>query len=544
MKRKLLKVIGISFLIYVVLSWIIPVGTYSNGELTTNGIDPVGLIDLFNAPIQAFITFILYGVVFATIGGLYGVMERTGALEKVTDRMSHAFEGKERVFLVITVVLFTLLSSITGLILPLFVLVPLFAAVLFAMNFDKVTVLASTVGSLLVGSVASTYGFNITGYTANLLALDMNNQIVAKVILLVLLTIVLCAVVLMTSKKDMKKELKEAKMNKEEKEVKEVKEEKKVKASETKTAKKKAAATSSKKTSKESTKKAPKTTAKKASTKTTGKKKSTKGKANTKAFAVAKPVKKVSEKSKVSAVPMVIIFLLMLIVCLIGMYNWYYSFGIEVFSNIHEAIMGVQIGDFPIFEHLLSGVSELGYWSNIDLAAMMIIASAIIAWIYRLSFNDYMESFIAGVKKWLPTAIYAALASVILYILYQASYAGTGTLVDTINAKIFDLTDGFNVLTTGAASLIGSFFYNDLYYLLAALTSFVSGFDAASLSVAGLLIQSVYGVAMLIFPTSVILVAGLSLFDVSYKEWMKYIWKFALIALLLVLLTCGIVTLL
>lgn len=544
MKRKLLKVIGISFLIYVVLSWIIPVGTYSNGELTTNGIDPVGLIDLFNAPIQAFITFILYGVVFATIGGLYGVMERTGALEKVTDRMSHAFEGKERVFLVITVVLFTLLSSITGLILPLFVLVPLFAAVLFAMNFDKVTVLASTVGSLLVGSVASTYGFNITGYTANLLALDMNNQIVAKVILLVLLTIALCTVVLMTSKKDMKKELKEAKMNKEEKEVKEVKEEKKVKASETKTAKKKAAPTSSKKTSKESTKKAPKTTAKKASTKTTGKKKSTKGKANTKAFAVAKPVKKVSEKSKVSAVPMVIIFLLMLIVCLIGMYNWYYSFGIEVFSNIHEAIMGVQIGDFPIFEHLLSGVSELGYWSNIDLAAMMIIASAIIAWIYRLSFNDYMESFIAGVKKWLPTAIYAALASVILYILYQASYAGTGTLVDTINAKIFDLTDGFNVLTTGAASLIGSFFYNDLYYLLAALTSFVSGFDAASLSVAGLLIQSVYGVAMLIFPTSVILVAGLSLFDVSYKEWMKYIWKFALIALLLVLLTCGIVTLL
>lgn len=544
MKRKLLKVIGISFLIYVVLSWIIPVGTYSNGELTTNGIDPVGLIDLFNAPIQAFITFILYGVVFATIGGLYGVMERTGALEKVTDRMSHAFEGKERVFLVITVVLFTLLSSITGLILPLFVLVPLFAAVLFAMNFDKVTVLASTVGSLLVGSVASTYGFNITGYTANLLALDMNNQIVAKVILLVLLTIALCTVVLMTSKKDMKKELKEAKMNKEEKEVKEVKEEKKVKASETKTAKKKAAATSTKKASKESTKKTPKTTTKKAGTKTTGKKKAAKGKSNTKAFAVAKPVKKVSEKSKVSAVPMVIIFLLMLIVCLIGMYNWYYSFGIEVFSNIHEAIMGVQIGDFPIFEHLLSGVSELGYWSNIDLAAMMIIASAIIAWIYRLSFNDYMESFIAGVKKWLPTAIYAALASVILYILYQASYAGTGTLVDTINAKIFDLTDGFNVLTTGAASLIGSFFYNDLYYLLAALTSFVSGFDAASLSVAGLLIQSVYGVAMLIFPTSVILVAGLSLFDVSYKEWMKYIWKFALIALLLVLLTCGIVTLL
>lgn len=534
MKRKLLKVIGISFLIYVVLSWIIPVGTYANGELTTKGIDPVGLIDLVNAPIQAFITFVLYGVVFATIGGLYGVMEKTGALEKVTDRMGHAFEGKEKVFLVVTIILFTLLSSITGLILPLFVLVPLFAAVLFAMNFDKVTVLASTVGALLVGSVASTYGFNITGYTANLLALDMNNQIVAKVILLVLLTIALCVVVLMTSKNNMKKELKEAKVNKAKKEVKEVKKVKEVK-SETKTAKK---------TSKDSTKKASKTSTKKASTKTAGKKKTTKGKSNTKAFAVVKPVKKVSAKSKVSAIPLVIIFLLMLIICLIGMYNWYYSFGIDVFNKMHEAIMGVKIGDFPIFEHLLSGVSELGYWSNIDFAVMMVIASAIIAWIYKLSLNDYVESFIAGVKKWLPTAIYAALASVILYILYQASSAGTGTFVDTMNAKIFSLTDGFNVVTTGVASLMGGFFYNDLYYLLASLTTFISGFDATSLSIAGLLIQSVYGIAMLIFPTSVILIAGLSLFDVSYKEWMKYIWKFLLVAFLLVLITCRILILL
>ena len=380
MKKKLLKVIGISFLIYVILSWIIPVGTYSNGELTTNGIDPVGLIDLFNTPINAFITFILYGVVFVTIGGLYGVMEKTGALEKVTDSMSRVFKGKEKGFLILTVILFAVLSSLTGLILPLFALVPLFAAVLFAMNYDKLTVVASTVGSLLVGSVASTYGFNITGYTKNLLGLDMNNQIVAKVILLVILIIILIVIVLTSSKKNMKKELKEAKTSKVEKEVKEVKEEiKETKASSTKTTKKTTKASSSKK--------APKTA--KTGTKSTTKKKSTKS--NTKAFAVSKPVKKVSEKAKVSAVPMVIIFVLMLIICLIGMYNWYYAFGIDTFSSIHEAIMGVKIKDFPIFEHLLSGLSELGYWSNVEFAGALIIMSGIIAWIYRLSLNDFID---------------------------------------------------------------------------------------------------------------------------------------------------------
>ena len=532
MKRNLLKVIGISFLIFVVLSWIIPVGTYSNGELTTNGINPVGLIDLFNAPIQSFITFVLYGVVFATIGGLYGVMEKTGALEKVTDKMRKAFNGKEKGFLILTVILFTALSSVTGLIIPLFVLVPLFAAVLFAMNYDKITVMASTVGGLLVGSIASTYGFNITGYTKNILSLDMNNQIIAKVILLVILIIALIFVVLTSSKKMAKKEVKEAKMSKTEKEVEEVKP---VKSSATKTVKK------SVKGASKDTKKAPKTT-KKTNSKTSSKKKTTKS--NTKAFAVTKPVKKVNSKSKISAVPLVVIFLLMLIICLVGMYNWYYSFGINVFNDMHDAIMGVKIKDFPIFEHLLSGISQLGYWSNVEFSGAMIIASGIIAWIYKLSFNDFVESFIAGVKKWLPTAIYAALASVILSILYQASYSGTGTLVDTINAKVFGLTDGFNVLTTGLAALLGSFFFNDLYYLLADLSVFMSSFDMTSLSIAGLLVQCVYAIGMLIFPTSVILIAGLSLFDVSYKDWMKYIWKFALISLLLVLLVCGIITLL
>lgn len=528
MKRNLLKVIGISFLIFVVLSWLIPVGTYSSGKLSTDGIDPVGLIDLFNAPIQSFITFVLYGVVFATIGGLYGVMEKTGALEKVTENMTGAFKGKEKGFLILTIILFTVLSSLTGLIIPLFVLVPLFAAVLFEMKYDKVTVLASTVGGLLLGSVASTYGFNITGYTKNLLSLDMNNQIVAKIILLVLLTIALIFVVLKSSKR---KNIKEAKVKEVKKEV--LKEEKESKVSKVE-----------KKPVKKTVKKSSKPETKKTVKKSTAKKQTSKKKSTTKALAVTKPIKKVSGKSKVNTLPMVIIFVLMLIICLVGMYNWYYSFGIEVFNDMHDAIMGVEIKDFPIFEHLLSGISQLGYWSNVEFVGAMIIASGVIAWIYKLKFNDYVEAFIAGVKKWLPTAIYAALASVILSILYQASYNGTGTLVDTINAKIFDLTDGFNVITTGIASLIGSFFFNDLYYLLADLSAFVSSFDSSSLSIAGLLIQSVYAIGMMIFPTSVVLIAGLSLFDVSYKDWMKYIWKFVLITFLLVLLVCGVLTLL
>ena len=169
MKRNLLKAIGISFLIFVILSWIIPVGTYTSGELETNGIDAVGIFDLFSIPISTILVFATYIIVFAVIGGLYGVMSKTGALDKLTDKLAGKFSKKEKTFLVITIIFYVLLSSVTGLIIPLFVLVPLSAMVLFKLNFTKVVAMASTVGSILIGSAASTFGFNISGYTKNLL---------------------------------------------------------------------------------------------------------------------------------------------------------------------------------------------------------------------------------------------------------------------------------------------------------------------------------------------------------------------------------------
>ncbi|MBR3362788.1 MAG: hypothetical protein IKG40_02555 [Bacilli bacterium] len=507
MKRNLLKAIGISFLFFVVLTWIIPVGTYASGKLKTSGVDAVGLFDLIGVPVNSFVTFALFVAVFMVIGGLYGVMKKTGALDAWTDKVSNKYNGKEKRFLVFTVILFVLLSSLTGLTLALFVLVPLFAMILSKLNYDKVTALAATVGGILVGSMGSTYGFNISGYTKNILTLNMNFQIVPKIIILVLLTAALLFFV-----------LKYAERKTTTKEVREVKEEKKeevVKKIENKTAKK----TSSSKNTRKPNKK---------------------GRSTTKNMAVSSDVKKVKNEKGVSTAPLAIIFVLMVIITIVGMYNWYYSFEINLFNDMHEAIMGVDIKGFKIFEHLFSGMNALGYWGNNEFIIVMVIAAALIAFIYRLSFNDFVEGFIAGIKRMMPTAIYAALASVILAVLYQASYQGAGTMVDTMFNKTMTLTKGFNVLTAGGTALYGSFFYNDLYYLLYSLQAYISEFSKHSIAIAGLLVQSMYGLGMMLFPTSVILIAGLSYYDVSYKKWFKYIWKFALIALLVIFIVCAI----
>lgn len=528
MKRKLIKVIGISFLIFFVLSWIIPTGTYTGGKLSTDSIAPIGLIDLFNKPIQAIVTFALYGVVFAAIGGFYGVLEKTLVLDGITDKWSSKFSDKGNKFLIITTILFVLLSSLTGLIIPLFILVPLFARTLFKLNYDKLTVLASTVGGILTGSIGSTYGFNITGYTKNLLSLDMNNQILPRIIVLVILTIVLCVTVVLSSKKSENNDenLNEAKKPESKNEVKKAevgKDVKEVKNSKTDNVEEKK---SSKKTGSKG---------KKGSKKTS--------KSNTKNMAISQSIKKVSDKP-VKTRAFTILFILMLIVMFVGMYNWYYSFSIDAFTKIHEAVMGVKVSGFKIFENLLSGASQFGYWSNVEFVGLIVFTSMVIGKVYKLSLNDYVEGFISGMKAWMPTAIYVCLANVVLVVLYQSLQSGTGSLVDTINGTILGWADGFNPIITGLATFISSFFFNDLYYLLADLSAFTSGYSSSDLSVAGMLIQSVYAVAMMIMPVSTVLIAGLSMFDVSYGKWMKYIWRFALISLLLVMIVGGVLTLL
>lgn len=536
MKRNLLKVIGISFLIFVILSWIIPVGTYSSGKLSTDGTDPIGLYDLFSTPVSTILTFALYAVVFAAIGGLYGVIDKTGALKPMLEKAS---KNKGKGFLIFSIIFFVVLSSLTGLSMLLFVLVPLFASIIFAKGYDKITALASTVGGILAGSVCSTYGFNITGYTKNLLSVDMSNEVVAKLILLVLLT---AALIFFVIKKADKLAKTNALINEDSNEAFDIEEEE-IKE-ETKKTSKKTTVAKKVESKKADTKNADakKTSAKKTTTTKNKTKKTTTKKGNTKNFAITKNVKKVKAEKTVSSIPFMVITIIMLLIAAVGMYNWYYAFGVEFFNDIHETVMGIKIGDYPIVENIFSSITQLGYWGNTELVVIIIIISAFLAFVYRLSLNEYVESFIKGVKEMMPTAIYAALASVILYVLYTASYSGSGTITNTIFAKI--LGDDFNVVLTAISTLIGSFFYNDLYYLLSGLSAFVSSYSAGDLKVAALLIQSVYGIGMMIFPTSIVLIAGLSYFDVKWTEWIKYIWKLLLGLFILVIATCLILTVL
>lgn len=468
-KNSLIKIIVGIFLGYVVLSWIIPVGMFSNGKLVTEGTSPVGLVDLIRYPIITCTStvFVLSSLVVLLIGGFYAVLNKTGVYGKVVEGLAKKFKGKEFNFVIITVVVLALLASLTALTLPLFILVPFFVAVLMSLEYKKLTAFLSTFGAILVGNMASTYGFNINGYIKYFLDVDVNATILYRIIFFVAVVGILLFTIYKVSAKDLEK----------------------------KTAKK--------------------------STKKSEKKEDVKEE-----FIIPLYDGKVDKKK--SAVPMIVIVSLMVVISLVGMYNWSNGLGIELFNNIYESINSFEINGYPIFANIIGSVDPIGYWSNYELGFLLILASLLLGWIYNIKFSELVETFIDGSKKMVKVAFYMLIANVI-FLVMNSNSSGLN-MYATIADWFLGMTSKFNIITMSFAGLFGGLFYNDFPYMLNTLYAQIST-AYTELPLIGLVLQYVHGLVMLVVPTSVVLVAGLTYLDIPYIDYLKKMWKYLLMLL-------------
>lgn len=457
-KFDLLKVLAITFLVFVLLSWVIPAGSYTSGVYQDSGSTMViGLYDFIRIPTITLATFIQYGLVFLVIGGFYGVLNKTGIYSNCVNAITKKWEKNKKSFLIITVVLFALLSSLTSLPTMIFVLVPFFVTILMKLGYKKMTTFAATVGSLLVGQIGTTFGFNIWGYLKFYLGFDMTTMLLARIVLFLMLTVLFILLILKGTKESVK----------------------------------------------------------------------TKGKKEVQEENIPLYEENVSKKS---ITPFIVIVCIMFVVLFLGMYDWYHAFQIETFANLHESITSYTIGDYPIFSNLLGSVNELGFWGNYDLIVVLVLASLLIGWIYSVKMSDILSGFKEGVKKMLPVAFYAMMASLIFACILSMTVSNTHTnFVITIVDKLLSANDKFSLLGTVGSSLIASFAYNDFSTLVGTFYPTFTIINANMLSVTAIIIQSIYGLVMLLAPTSIFLLAGLKYMEIPYKEWIKYIWKFALI---------------
>ncbi len=203
-KNSLLKVILITTLLFIVLSWIIPGGLFYKGTFykAENSV-ALGLGDIFTLPFQAFYLFAEYGVIFLLIGGMYGVFNKTGAYYNVVKKIASLFAKKKNLAIILTSIIILLFESIIGNNLLTFVLIPFFVSVLTELGFNKKRVMLATIGSLILGSFASTIGY---GGLINYL-FELNKKELLKVRLIILaVTFILMIVTLLIKNKNDKDE--------------------------------------------------------------------------------------------------------------------------------------------------------------------------------------------------------------------------------------------------------------------------------------------------------------------------------------------------
>lgn len=157
-KYGLLKGILIFIFVAIILSWLVPNGQFSAAGYATEGaLTRVGLTDLS--------WLIYYGLYFAldkivlllSVGGLYGILTKTKGYDKLVTGIAKKIKNKKVAVVLFSVILAVLTSLLTQTF-AVVIFVPFIISIMSKMKLDKMTILATSFGSVLVGLLGATYG--------------------------------------------------------------------------------------------------------------------------------------------------------------------------------------------------------------------------------------------------------------------------------------------------------------------------------------------------------------------------------------------------
>ena len=484
MKKKygLFKVLTIILLLVVVATYFID-GRGGN-------IQYLALGDVLLNYVQSFYYFFDTAIFILVVGGFYGFLNRVPAYKKLVKKIADKVSSKSIIFVIVSTIIFALLSSLTGFNLLLLLFVPFVVSIILLLGYDKLVAISATIGGILVGVIGGVF-FTLrdpNSYTGayvtfdKFVGLESNwSNLFPRILLLVVTTGLLIFYIISHVKKVNAGKV-SYKLSKSDNLFIETKD---------------------------------------------------------------RSGKVVSyDDKKVKTIPLIIVLVLLVIILVLGYFPWNSLFGIECFDKFHTWLTGLKIGDYAVFTSLFSSsITAFGTWTNLGnyLAAIfvLVIMMFIIMPICRVKFEDAMDGFILGVKKMIAPVMIAMLAFCVLVCSYNNGFMET---VVTMASDKF----GDNVLLHSLVTMLGTILNVDMYYISSGVFSGIvtNLTDSANLSIYSVMFQSVYGLVQVVGPTSILLIVGLSYLEVPDKTWLKYIWRFIVQLIIVILLVLMLVSLL
>ena len=246
----------------------------------------------------------------------------------------------------------------------------------------------------------------------------------------------------------------------------------------------------------------------------------------------------------------VVLFGIIFVIMILGFIPWNEVFGIEVFDNFHKWLttdVTIHIGDkdHAIFKYLLGNTVAFGSWDIYTMGYVALIILLVVKFTAKIKLNDCIEYMYEGAKKMLKPALYIMFAYAMFIICYTSGF--TTYIIDWLSSVGKTVTDAtttyvFNPFTNALANAISQILHVDFGYTgFVASSMYAARFSEYTTTIMTIMI-AMNGFVSFFAPTSVILLVGLSMYNVSYKEWLKYIWKFVLILLIVLLALFALMT--
>lgn len=230
----------------------------------------------------------------------------------------------------------------------------------------------------------------------------------------------------------------------------------------------------------------------------------------------------VKKKDQKKIWPTVVFLTITLLVMMLGYITWSESFNIKIFDDFLSTLKNFTLADVPVVTSILGSFAAFGKWTDmLPLTFVLVVSSLLISLVNKQNLNTWLENFGSGMKKMTKVAIIYTLCMSIFVVCYYFSWP-----VTFINWLLG--SGKFNVFGLLIVAMVMGLLMIDPEYIGYIFGTFLTATFAEHLVATEIIIHLGWAFTMVVAPTSFMLMIALSYLDVTYKDWMKYIWKFAL----------------
>ena len=152
----LFKALAISIFVAIVLTWIVPSGTFSGANLTTSDPARTGINEMFLSMFYASNYYLLQFIFVLVVGLFYGVISKTNGYKKLVNDAVSFWQPRKKWFALVHTVIIALFVSMSSQSFPILLFIPLVISIASRLGFRKLKSVMMTFGAMIVGLVGQT----------------------------------------------------------------------------------------------------------------------------------------------------------------------------------------------------------------------------------------------------------------------------------------------------------------------------------------------------------------------------------------------------